>query len=516
MGALVWLMLVPAGLSQTPSVTLQQAAGHLKQGNPAAAIALLEPGVREHPADQRALTLLGMALSAASRGEEANQRFRAALALNPAFAPALRGLAMNEMAMNRVRDAKDHFEALLKLTPEEPVAHLALGEIYFHEKKFALSVRHYDGAQGLHRQDPQNLLRYAGACLESGQPRRAVEVLAQLPDSAGASTNYEAGLLLAKAGGYAEAAGRFEHAIAKGFAGGNQAAYNLALAQLRAKNYAGSARTLEQLIARGYRNAEAHNLLAQAYEKSGRTKLAYDALRTATEIDPADETNYLDLIALSVDHKNYDLAIEIADVGLKRMPGSDRLHLQRGVVRAMKGQLPEAREAFERAAQLAPSKGLPQVAAGLVLIQMDQPLEAAQVLRRRASKEKNDYLVLWFLAEALSRAGVEPHSVEGREAMAAAERSVKLKPDVAEPRILLAKMMARAGAIDAAVGQLDAALGIDPGNTGAMYQLAQLLNRKGESARAKALFDKVAKMKAGERDQFATQGLAMIVREGAR
>jgi len=50
-------------------------------------------------------------------------------------------------------------------------------------------------------------------------------------------------------------------------------------------------------------------VLAEADEKNGDTRHAYDFLRTATRIEPSDEKNYIELITLCIDHKNSDLAL---------------------------------------------------------------------------------------------------------------------------------------------------------------------------------------------------------------
>src|SRR5262249_43344976 len=157
------------------------------------------------------------------------------------------------------------------------------------------------------------------------------------------------------------------------------AAFNLMLARVKAWQYAAAVRAGEDLIAHGYRQAEVYNLLAQAYEGAGKTQEAYDALRTATTLDPGDPANYIDLIALCLTHKNYDLALEIADISIARLPKSDRVHLERGIVLAMKEQFEAARAEFESAVKLAPEQSLGYVALGLMLLQTDQAADAVHI-----------------------------------------------------------------------------------------------------------------------------------------
>jgi predicted Zn-dependent protease len=193
------------------------------------------------------------------------------------------------------------------------------------------------------------------------------------------------------------------------------------------------------------------------------------------------------------------------------MPDSQRLNLQRGIVYAMMGQFPEARAAFE----VAPDHPLTGISLGLVLMQMDKVPEAIDVLRRR-SKAGGGYLVDWFFAEALNRAGVDPESPQEAEAIAALQRSVARNPDLAQSRVLLGKMLFRKGDLEGALAHLQRALMLEPENTAATYQLAQVYSRKGDGQRAKELFAKVSKAKAEDREQFTTRGLQQIVREGTQ
>jgi len=256
--------------------------------------------------------------------------------------------------------------------------------------------------------------------------------------------------------------------------------------------------------------------LSQAYEHAGRTKDAYEALRAGTEAAPADESNYLELIALCLNHQNYDLGLEIADIALRRIPESRRVLLDRGVVLAMQGRFEDAEQQFLAAARASRNDSLPYVSLALVEMQMNKLTEAVAVLRARRAADPNDYVANWFLAEALTRQGIVPGTDDEREALAAAEHAVRIKPQAGPPRVLLGKMLVKRGETDQAVDQFEEALKIDPNDTSAAYQLAQLYRRKGNVRRAEELFAQVSKAKAEDRDQFTQKNLVKIIREGAR
>ncbi len=477
-GAVAVLWAVGAAGQSQP---YERAAERLQSGDPAAAIESLEMRIREAPRDLRALTLLGIALAAAGRNDEARERLKAALAIDPRYAPALQNLALSELAAGKSAEAKRHFDELLAITPNDPLAHLGLAQI----------------------------------AVASGAADRAADSLQRIPNNVPPAMQFEVGILWARLGEYAAAVARFEKARL-GFPDPYQVGFNLALAYLKNGQAAEAARTAEDLIGRGHRTAELHNLLGLAYEKGGRTKEAYEALRTATSIDPAEETNYLDLVALCVRHGNLDLALEIANIGVERLPRSGRLHLQRGVVFAVRGEFPQARQAFEDTRALAPATGLAHVALGLVLMQMDRVPEAVEALRARIRESADDYLALWFLGEALYRAGAAQGSAEESEAVRALERSVALKADLPDAQILLGKFLFRRGDLTGAAAHLERALKLEPENVGAMYPLAQVYSKRGDAERARELFAQVGKARQEERERFAKSGLAQIVREGAR
>src|SRR5215471_10965164 len=441
---------------------------------------MLEPRLQQVPGDLKALTLMGMAVSADGRLEEGNGYYRQALKVNASFAPALKNLAANELALGHAAIARGYFERLFALTPADPAARLGLAQ----------------------------------ARMESGQTSQALEALEGMPADAPATAHFAAGELLAKLERYSTAARQFELAQS-GYPNPYDAGFNLMLAYVKSGRHADALRTGEDMIRKGHRKAELYNLLAQAYEGAGKTAEAYGALRTATTIDSADPANYLDLIALCLTHQNYDLALEIAKISVSRLPNSGSLHLQHGIVLAMKEDFGAAQSEFEAAVRLDPQRSISHVALALILLQVDRPGEAVTVLRQRTSVNP-DYLALWFLGEALNREGLAEDSPEEKEAVAALSRSVQLKPDVPQSRILLAKLLARRGALDLAEEHLTRALELDSGNVNATYQLAQICQKKGDTARARELFAKVSKAKAEDREQFTRGGLQHIIRAGSQ
>jgi len=400
------------------------------------------------PADLKARNLLGIALMSSGRRADANLHFKKALEVDPHFHPALKNLAINELAMGRSKDAKTHFERAAKLVPKDAVVNFHLGQIYFSE------------------------------------------------------------------GRYGEAADLFESAQ-PGFPDPYQASFNLTLARVKSKDYAAAIRAGEQMLAQGHRKGELYNLLSRAYAESGRTQEAYDALRTATKIDPLDETNYLDLMFLCLEHENWDLSLEISEVALQMIPRAYKVRLQRGAVFALKGQLDEAEKEFLAATEAAPKVNLTFVTLALVKIERGNLAEAIDVLRARRALDHKDYLVNWILAEAISKEGALPGSALEREAVLALEDAVRANPRAAQPRALLATLFAKRGDPARAIREFEAVLKLDPNDAASAYQLALLYQKTGATKRAEELFAKVGKARAEDPARSAPRNLVRIIREGS-
>lgn len=498
---------------QSPRDLYQQAVTHMQQEEWEPAVEILRKVVAAVPGNARLHNTLGIALSSSGDGDAAAEQFGRALELEPGYPSALKNLALHEMSRNRLDAAQPYFERLLAVPGERAFGHLGLAEIAFAQSEYSVAVPHFEESHGLLAQDPRLLVNFATALLETKRPTQAVMALERVPPAAAPQLHFKAGLMLAGLEAYRSAAREFERADAPDV-DPYELGFNLVLAYVKSGQHGNAVRAGERLLEAGQGTAELQNLLSRAYEASGDTKRAYDALRGATELDPGEQSNYVDLVALCLDHENFDLGLEIADIAVGRLPGSHRLHLQRGVALAMKGRFEDAQRSFERSSELAPGESLPGSALGLILMQQDRLPDAVRVLRARREQAPDDYLVLWFLAEALQRSGVDPGTPDEAEAVDALQKSVSLNPDLFQSRLLLGKMLARRGSLDAAVEHLERARSIDPGEVSATYQLALVYRSSGDVEKAKELFAHVGKQKAEDRDEFTKGGLLRIVREG--
>ena len=491
------------------------AAFHASRGQFGEAIRLVEQMLAQAPTDLKALNLAGIALTGLGRIDEANARFREAVRLDSRFYPALKNLAINEFSAGRLEEAERHFEAVLILAPGDEVAHVHLGEIAFDRKNSAGALAHYENAGARIAQNPVWTLHYGSCLLDQHQLDRAVAVLDALP-RADADNRFDAGMILGKSGAYADAA-RFFGSARERYKDPGAAGYNQALMLVEAGDYDAAVRVAQEMVDRGLPSSELYNLTARAHEKAGRVKEAYDALRAATKIAPAAEENYVDLASICLDHQNFDLGLEIIDIGLQHRPDSSLLHLQRGVLMAMRAQLGPAEAEFDAARRLAPDAPAPYAGLAMIWMQTGQTDRAVDVLRQQA-RARRDHVVPYIFAVALMRSGVDPAGPGAAEAVAALQASIDANPRFAPSHSELGRLLLKRDDLAGAIRELETATALDAENTAAIYNLAQAYRRKGDRARAADLLARVTKLNAQERGDDPAADLKRtvlrIVRDG--
>lgn len=515
---LLALSLVPAfyaGQTASRESTYDEIGSLIATHQLAPAINRLNAFLQASPGDIRAENLMGIALTEEGKLREANIYFQKATQNNPSFYPALKNLALNELRLNDPADARLQFERVLKLSPQDAVANFSLAEIEYSQKQYTQAATHFSRSQGLYQRAPRLLLDYAASCAKSNREDEAARLIEQLPESAEGPARFRAGMLLAKMSRYAEAARQFEAAW-KDAPDDYQVGFNLTLADIKSQNYPAAIQVAQKLMAEGQRTSELYQLLSTAYEKVGKSVDAYNALRTATLADPENEENYLELVALCVDHVNYDLALEIANVGLQHVPRSYHLLLERGAVRAMKGQYADAVRDIHAAAALEPGKDLPYFAESMALMELDRMKESIQLLRQRVAIHPNDYLTLYALGEALNQAGPAPGSAQAKEAINALERSVRLNPGFAPSRAILGTLLLASGKLNPAISQLNAAMRLDPEDLRPAYGLARAYRREGDKQRAAKYLAEFEKFTSAQRNKYKNHRLITILRAASQ
>jgi len=491
MNALAWFLSISScfalacspSAQDSPPPSLQSVVQALRVHDNETALRLAQDFASAYPTDPRGWTLQGIALQALNRPNESLEAYQHALKLDPNNLAALEAAAQVEFQAGRP-EALTFLEKLLTLKPDDQTAHAMVAALAYQQKDCPSTVGHYQKSPQIVANDIPALSQL-GSCLF--RLNRAEEALPV-----------------------------FER-IAELRPGDPEAQYYFALAQYSARHYKEAIQSLLPLTgeARGKKAVAALNLLAAAYEADRQTPQAVDVLQKAISLAPEDISNYLDLATLSLDHGSFKLGVDVLNAGLRAVPNSAPLYLERGVLEVQLGQYNEARADFQQAAALNPIQNDSSVALGISLMEENRPTESVQVLRQRLEKSPNDPALNYLLAELLLRSGTQPGTSSFQEAETAAMRAVQGKPDFTRAEDLLAELYLRAGETGLAEQMARKALKSDPEDQSALYNLIICVRSNGDHAELSQLVQRLAEATANLREQEKARNRYRLVEEGA-
>jgi tetratricopeptide (TPR) repeat protein len=458
--AAVWLMGIAASV---PAASAQSAGDQiprlLRSGDSAGALKLIDEALAHAPRDPRLWTLRGLALSQLEQLDESLAAYRTAVSLEPGYLPALQGAAQIEYG-TRSPEAQRTLERILELDPANGVAHAMLAAVAYDRQDCATALGHIERADAAIRGNPQAIWQAAHCLFVEGRSAEAAERFEQLLHVGGLDSR------LADA-----------------------AVFNLALSLHTAGRHQRAIATLERLASRHSPDRDVLTLLADAYAANQQVEQAVATLRRATTVYPRDEQFYVALATLCVEHDSFDLGREIAEIGLKNVPGSERLYALRGIIHAQLGAFDQAQADFERVAQLAPQQPAAIAGLSLTLEQTGQVEQSIAILREQARLRPNDHAIQVLFAQTLLRSARDDTVLA--EARGALLRAVAASPRDAAVRTELGKVYLKTGESEKAIEQLQKAVELDPSDKTATYHLLLALRKAGRDKASQQLVDRV-------------------------
>jgi tetratricopeptide (TPR) repeat protein len=450
-----------------------------------AGLAQIQLILKSDPRNTKALNLAGLALIGKGDIEQANEYFRKCLNVNPAFAPALKNLSINEFNTHDYASAEKHLLAASKIAPDDPVINLYLGEISFEKQRYQNAAQQFERAGPLVARNPNAGAHLAVSYLATDAPQKALPIVDTLqPGGMDPRTQFQLAIALDQAS-MPERALPWLEAVRRQYPNSYEVGFDLMLVQIAAKNYATAIQTGDELIAQGHETSELNNILAEAYAGNNQVQKAVDAYRRAIALDPSDEDNYLDFASLCMNQRSFQAGMTVMEVALKSHPQSARLVFMRGLLHAMQDEFELAEKDFKLSSDLAPEKNLGAIGLGVSFLETGHDAQAIDVLHQRLREKPNDASLEYLLGEALLRSGATPGSAAYTEAQNALEKSIHLNPNLCLPHISLGTIYLDEDRNQDAVGQFEQARAIDPTERSAYSHLAVAYRRLGEQDKAK-------------------------------
>jgi tetratricopeptide (TPR) repeat protein len=287
--------------------------------------------------------------------------------------------------------------------------------------------------------------------------------------------------------------------------------YALALSHFSLGRYRETVDILSEAKSRGFMDAKAANLLGVAYAQLGEAEKAYASLRDGIGEAPTDATGYLNLVTLCVEFHNNPLAEKIATRGMEAFPRESRLHISRGAVRMLGGQVEQAREDFGHAIQLDPRDADASFFAALADYQLGRHAAAITVLRTAIRNGVADPDIHYLLAESLLRANPD----DSAGVLRAIDNALSLDGHSVPALVLRAKLRLQAGRAADAVADLERARSVEPGSRGVTYGLARAYMQLGKRKEAEQLFEQVREDAANSVAEMGQKKLSKTLVERA-
>lgn len=439
--------------SQTINPSIESSVAALRSGDFQTASAIAQKLVETNPRNVKAWLVLGTALSQLGRNIESLRAFERALDLQPGSLAAVEGAVQTAYAIQSP-ETERLLQRLLVVDPGNETAHAMLGALAFRATRCGDVVTHYQQAQKA------------------------------LANNAAALT--EEGICLVETHREASAVPIFER-ILKLQPDNWQNRYNLALVHYRVRNYGKCIEAVEPLAQAPTPNSDVLNLIAAAYEANHETQRAVSALYKAIAAAPQDPRNYLDLATICMEHSAEQIGLDIINSALQKLPDALELYLERAVLYVQIGKYTEAQADFDEVDRRRPQQTLATLGRGIALLQADRQSESLELIRERLKTSPNDATLNYLLAEVQSRSDAITGRGAIREAVAAAERAVKIKPDFVLAHDVLAGLFLKSGELQRSIAESRVSLKLDPTDRTAVYHLLSAWRRQGNNAEVATL-----------------------------
>jgi len=345
--------------SGTPSLSSEatrhfdEARESLRQGNPDAALAAAQAGLKLSPRSVKGLVLLGVVYLQKQDFARAIAAFEQALKIDPQSAEAHNSLGNTYYAQKKLDLAEKEFQATLRYHPRDRDANYNLGSMLLARNDARRAIVYFNR---VHPPGPEVLFNLAQAYFAVGQKAKAIELVKSLSEQAknDVRTHFTLGVLLAGQRQYSEAIHEFETADAlkpDTF----EILHNLGQAYLRRGDNEKARGVLSRALKLSPDSAETLYLIAQTYSDEGKDLDALELLVKAHKLAPG-STDVIFLMArLSMKQSFYEDAIPLLEEGLKVVPNRPNLLAALGECYFMMGKIDKAKDTFQTLIQVDPS-----------------------------------------------------------------------------------------------------------------------------------------------------------------
>jgi len=271
------------------------------------------------------------------------------------------------------------------------------------------------------------------------------------------------------------------------------AEFNLALCYVATRQSAQAIPILTNLR-RSHDGTQVENLLAQAYVGVADSKAALDAVKRAAALAPDNEKLYLFVADACTENQNYELGLDVVELGLQHLPNSASLRYQRAIFLSSLDEFDAARPDFALAKKIGSGTDIGYLAAAQESLLAGKIEEAVGAAREAISSGHENYRLLTILGEGLLRWGIAPGQPEFAEAEAALSKAVSMRPNYFDAQLALGKLYLLSHRLNDVIVHLEHARALAPHNPSVYSNLAAAYREHGDLEKAQQMLAMLAQI----------------------
>jgi tetratricopeptide (TPR) repeat protein len=456
------------------------------------------------------LPYIGLSIIVAFGFSEIAKRFEVPRpTLAAAGALSLVALAAVASAQVRVwRDSVTLFEHALRVTAENPLAHINLGVAYLNRGRLEDAERELEAAIRLHPGAAEAHRALGAVRAKQNRSREALDLYraALRLDPGSSFTHREMAGLLLSLGDLSQALAHFREASALAPSDGD-ALVDLAVALSREGRHEEAAAKIEQASRLAVDEARLHHNWGVALMERGELGEAAKRFERAIALRPDYALAHFSAGQAAMGGGDFTKAAGHFREALRIEPGNEETHYHLGLALANGGELDEAYAEFEKARTLNPDRAETHYSLGLVFARLGDMDRAVDSFRTSLALAPENAEGHYSLGLALAAKG------ELDPALSSYRRAVEIAPGYAEAHNSWGVALASAGRLREAVEKFEDALARNPRLAEAHNNLGLALSQAGAMAPALEHFRAAAAIEPMNPDAHNNLGAA-LAREG--
>jgi superkiller protein 3 len=440
------------------------------------------------PTNERALTMLGVVRGRQNRYPEAEALFRRVLQLNPKSMVATMNLAGAMLAQDKPEDAIQQYNQAIQLNPQNSDLKIEVAKLQLAHGNFAEALAALDAIKSSQFPPPAIALK-AASLLGMGRRADAEAMIAKAQGSPGAALELAHVFVDATEPDSALKALSLINPVPKPLAVRVHYLRGRALAQKG--NAAAAQASFRLALAADPKSIESLLAMAQMFAVQKKHADSMAMLEKARALSPDSRDVLRHFVVEAMQAGQNDKALQAAQELQRKSPELDDRYLVASVMVQQKQYLAASHILEDYVAQR-PQDPRAYLGLGIAYLNLLRYPEARQALERSLQLKPD-------LAEAEFQSGLLA-SQEGRrqDAVQHWQRAVELQPQHAQALFSLGTVYLEAGQLAEAETAFTRSLASDPGNMKTEYNLALVLNKSGKSEEAKQHLEHYRRMQERE------------------